>query len=438
MNKRITNNSYYKMILLGCWILILSVLWTCKSNKVGIVEPQPEIYRPGVSSRVVDFLTNEPINNAIVRLENKIVNTNSAGEFVLDAELEPGQYVLFSEAENYAYTPILVTIDSYATLMNSIFMKKNGNRKYVHYDTVTIHDNLGENRNFIVSFDENSFDNETLIIITPMEGPEAGSFFDEQIPLAVLDIEAIPPTAPQRNYQITFPLPCKFIPGVELILFRSTKYSPINQLTSFKPIVQQDSISAIVELNEIGRFTLSMEADITFSDDNISKSDSSESEVNESIVRVPLEADATTISNISLEPPDLLPEYYLSLLERSFGYKFDKPNVITYFLNTTMVSDILPKPAKTLCFGGLCSNDKIDLGKPECPGPGYIYSSKDEIREVSCYSNGESEIWVDVNAPPPFPSGGAGATQSYELKTTKITLVRVWTCVHVSQIGSNN
>ncbi|MGD8777884.1 MAG: carboxypeptidase-like regulatory domain-containing protein [Ignavibacteria bacterium] len=346
--------------------VMLTIWWSCKTEKVGPTEPISISYKPNVASKIFDLSTNQPISNAKVTFDNKTVNTNNMGEFIIETSLEPGQHVLIAEADDYVFTPILVSITSEATILNSIFMKKKGTSITINSQQSTITDKIGDSRFFEVQIPDGCFSQETKITITPLEGPEAGSFFDENIPIAILDIQAIPDNKPERQFRILFPLPCKLVPGIELLLTKSTKIKPVNELSVFVPVVQEDSLTAIVEVNEFGRYTLSLNSEYTFKEE-ILKNTLIDSLVTDSkkVFSIERPANSVKVSNLSLQPPDLLEEYCISLLERNYGFKFDYPTVITFCLNSTTRTSSLPKIHNANCFGS--SNHEIIHVLLKCP-----------------------------------------------------------------------
>ncbi len=243
--------------------ITLVLLFNCKSDKVEPVMPYFEPEKVVLELKVIDASNGEILNGFSASV-NGI--PNASDEHIIINEPETGSYKIVVRKDGYLTTVDEFYVDENGGVFRDIVMEP----VQVHYSVDQGSDSLDAfletDREFKVSYEENTFSSEQNFRFTPVEGVSSVSFSRLIFPLAEFEIAASEDEEFGKNISVTIPLPVRLEYPIDL---RLLKYDfDIDDFVFYSDSVDLPDLNhAKVKVGENGRYILQTVDEVQITED---------------------------------------------------------------------------------------------------------------------------------------------------------------------------
>ncbi len=243
--------------------ITLVLLFNCKSDKVEPVMPWYEPEKVILELKVIDASNGEILNGFSARV-NGI--PNASDEHKIINEPETGSYKIVVRKDGYLTTVDEFYVDDNGGVFRDIVMEPVQVQYNVDEGSDSLDAFLETDREFNVSYDENTFSTEQNFQFTPVEGVSSVSFSRLIFPLAEFEIAASADERFGKNISVTIPLPVRLEYPIDLQLL---KYDfDMDDFVFYSDFVDLPDLNhAKVKVSENGRYILQTVEEIQVTED---------------------------------------------------------------------------------------------------------------------------------------------------------------------------
>ncbi len=252
-----------KQISLILVFITLVLLFNCKSDKVEPVMPYFEPEKVVLELKVIDASNGEILNGFSASV-NGI--PNAPDEHIIINEPETGSYKIVVRKDGYLTTVDEFYVDENGGIFRDIVMEPVQVQYIVDEGSDSLDAFLETDREFKVSYEDNTFSTEQNFRFTPVEGVSSVSFSRLIFPLAEFEIAASEDEEFGKNISVTVPLPVRLEYPIDL---RLLKYDfDIDDFVFYSDSVDLPDLNhAKVKVGENGRYILQTIEEIQVTED---------------------------------------------------------------------------------------------------------------------------------------------------------------------------
>ncbi len=261
--KEVIKREIKKRISLILVFITLVLLFNCKSDKVEPVMPYFEPEKVVLELKVIDASNGEILNGFSASV-NGI--PNASDEHIIINEPETGSYKVVVRKDGYLTTVDEFYVDENGGMFRDIVMEPVQVQYNVDEGSDSLDAFLETDREFKVSYEENTFSSEQNFRFTPVEGVSSVSFSRLIFPLAEFEIAASEDEEFGKNISVSIPLPVQLEYPIDL---RLLKYDfDMDDFVFYSDSVDLPDLNhAKVKVSENGRYILQTVEEIQVTED---------------------------------------------------------------------------------------------------------------------------------------------------------------------------